>query len=429
MISLSVVLILLAVLLICLVAGVPIAMSLGLAGAATIIAASGVSYLVQIPLTLQRALADPVILAVPMYILMGEILYRGRIGQQLFDVANAWVGRLRGGTGVSAVTAFTFFAAIVGSSMASVLTIGRIALPEMEKVGYPKRLSYGLSVVGGSLGILIPPSIPLILYASLAEVSPADLFIAGILPGLLIAALLAVWAMIASPRVPAGSGGRWSAGHALRITLRALPDLSLPVIVLGGIYAGIYTPTEAAGVGVVLALVLTLGVRRSLRLSDMPAVLIAATRHSAALLAIVCGALVLGSALTLIGLPQQLARTVSEADVPPWVVLLIINVIWIILGCFLEVISIILITVPVFIPIAMALGFDPVWFGIMMVINMELAVITPPLGMNLFALKAILPHEPIETIIRAALPSLAIVLGVLALVWIFPDIALVLVGS
>ncbi len=429
MISLSVVLILLAVLLICLVAGVPIAMSLGLAGAATIIAASGVSYLVQIPLTLQRALADPVILAVPMYILMGEILYRGRIGQQLFDVANAWVGRLRGGTGVSAVTAFTFFAAIVGSSMASVLTIGRIALPEMEKVGYPKRLSYGLSVVGGSLGILIPPSIPLILYASLAEVSPADLFIAGILPGLLIAALLAVWAMIASPRVPAGSGGRWSAGHALRITLRALPDLSLPVIVLGGIYAGIYTPTEAAGVGVVLALLLTLVVRRSLRLSDMPAVLIAATRHSAALLAIVCGALVLGSALTLIGLPQQLARTVSEADVPPWVVLLIINVIWIILGCFLEVISIILITVPVFIPIAMALGFDPVWFGIMMVINMELAVITPPLGMNLFALKAILPHERIETIIRAALPSLAIVLGVLALVWIFPDIALVLVGS
>jgi C4-dicarboxylate transporter DctM subunit len=388
-----------------------------------------VSYLVQIPLTLQRALADPVILAVPMYILMGEILYRGRIGQQLFDVANAWVGRLRGGTGVSAVTAFTFFAAIVGSSMASVLTIGRIALPEMEKVGYPKRLSYGLSVVGGSLGILIPPSIPLILYASLAEVSPADLFIAGILPGLLIAALLAVWAMIASPRVPAGSGGRWSAGHALRITLRALPDLSLPVIVLGGIYAGIYTPTEAAGVGVVLALLLTLVVRRSLRLSDMPAVLIAATRHSAALLAIVCGALVLGSALTLIGLPQQLARTVSEADVPPWVVLLIINVIWIILGCFLEVISIILITVPVFIPIAMALGFDPVWFGIMMVINMELAVITPPLGMNLFALKAILPHERIETIIRAALPSLAIVLGVLALVWIFPDIALVLVGS
>lgn len=429
MISLSVILILLAVLLICLAAGVPIAMSLGLAGAATIVAASGVSFLVQIPLTLQRALADPVILAVPMYILMGEILYRGRIGQQLFDVANAWVGRLRGGTGVSAVTAFTFFAAIVGSSMASVLTIGRIALPEMEKVGYPKRLSYGLSVVGGSLGILIPPSIPLILYASLAEVSPADLFIAGILPGLLIAALLAVWAMIASPRVPAGSGGRWSAGHALRITLRALPDLSLPVIVLGGIYAGIYTPTEAAGVGVVLALLLTLGVRRSLRLSDMPAVLIAATRHSAALLAIVCGALVLGSALTLIGLPQQLARTVSEAEVPPWVVLLIINVIWIILGCFLEVISIILITVPVFIPIAMALGFDPVWFGIMMVINMELAVITPPLGMNLFALKAILPHERIETIIRAALPSLAIVLGVLALVWIFPDIALVLVGS
>lgn len=168
MISGPVIIILLTVLLVCLVFGVPIAFSLGLAGAATIVAASGIPFLIQVPLTLQRTLADPVMLAVPMYILMGEILYRGKVGQQLFEVANVWVGRMRGGTGVSAVSAFTFFAAIVGSSMASVLTIGRIALPEMEKAGYSKRLSYGLSAVGGSLGILIPPSIPLIIYASLA---------------------------------------------------------------------------------------------------------------------------------------------------------------------------------------------------------------------------------------------------------------------
>jgi len=426
MISGTLILILLGVLLICLVAGVPIAFSLGLAGAATIAAASGLPFLVQIPLTLQRSLADPVILAVPMYILMGEILFRGKVGQQLFDVANTWVGRFRGGTGVSAVAAFTFFAAIVGSSMASVLTIGRIAIPEMEKAGYPKRLSYGLSVVGGSLGILIPPSIPLIIYASLASVSPAQLFIAGLLPGLLIAALLAVWAMLAAPPPANIDADAWSLRHALRVTLRALPDLALPVVVLGGIYMGIYTPTEAAGVGVVLALLLTVVLRRSLGLRELPEVMISAALHSAGLLAIVIGALVLGSALTLIGLPQFLAKQIMETGVAPWVALLIMNLVWVLLGCFLEVLSIILITVPVFVPVAVALGFDPLWFGILMVINMELAVITPPLGMNLFALKAILPDERLETIIRAAMPSLAIVLIVLALVWVFPDIALVL---
>ncbi|QIK42216.1 TRAP transporter large permease [Pontivivens nitratireducens] len=426
MISGTVIIILLTVLLVCLVFGVPIAFSLGLAGAATIVAASGIPFLIQVPLTLQRTLADPVMLAVPMYILMGEILYRGKVGQQLFEVANVWVGRMRGGTGVSAVSAFTFFAAIVGSSMASVLTIGRIALPEMEKAGYSKRLSYGLSAVGGSLGILIPPSIPLIIYASLASVSPAQLFIAGLLPGILIAALLAAWAMFAAPPTRDMNTAAWSARKALRTTWRALPDLSLPVIVLGGIYTGIYTPTEAAGIGVILSLLLTVVLRRSLSLKDLPGVLIVATRHSASLLAIVAGALILGSALTLIGLPQFLAKTVMEAGVEPWVVLLIMMVTWTILGFFLEVISIILITVPVFVPIAVALGFDPLWFGILMVLNMELAVITPPLGMNLFALKAILPDEKIEVIIRATLPSLAIVLTVLVLVWIFPDIALIL---
>jgi C4-dicarboxylate transporter DctM subunit len=426
MISLSLIFLLVAGLLIFLVAGVPIAFALGLTGALTIVVASGPAFLVQIPLTLQRALADPVILAVPMYIVMGEILYRGKVGQQLFTVANAWAGRLRGGTGVSAITAFTFFAAIVGSSMASVLTIGRIAIPEMEKAGYPKRLSYGLSVVGGSLGILIPPSIPLIIYASLASVSPAQLFLAGLLPGILVATLLAVWSMISAPPPAETSSAPWSLKQALKITWGALPDLSLPVIVLGGIYLGVYTPTEAAGVGVVLALLLTVGLRRSLRLSDLPDVMLHATRNSAGLLAIVVGALVLGSALTLIGLPQFLAGWVMESGLAPWTVLLVMNIVWVILGCFLEVISIILITVPVFVPVAVAMGFDARWFGILMVINMELAVITPPLGLNLFALKAILPEERIETIIRAALPSLAIVLTVLVLVWVFPDIALVL---
>lgn len=428
MISATVVFALLAVLILSLVAGVPIAFALGLSGIVTIALAAGPNFLVQIPLTVTRSLSDPVMLAVPLYILMGEILYRGKVGNQLFAVAEAWVGRLRGGTGISAVAAFTFFAAIVGSSMASVLTIGRIALPEMARAGYSKRLSYGLSVVGGSLGILIPPSIPLIIYASLSSASPAQLFLAGILPGLMIAAMLGVWAMIAAPARDFADAPAWSAAAAWRETWRALPDIMLPVVVLGGIYVGIYTPTEAAAIGVVLALLLTVGLRRSLSAGDLVDVALSATRHSAALLSIVVGALVLGSALTLIGLPQMLSSYVASAGFEPWVVLLIMILIWIVLGFFLEVISIILITVPVFAPVAAVMGFDPVWFGILMVICMELAVITPPLGMNLFALKAILVDEKLEEIIRGSLPSLLVVLVALLLVWRFPQIALFLTG-
>lgn len=428
MISGAVIFTLLAVLFVTLITGVPIAFALGLSGIATILMASGPSFLVQVPLTVTRALSDPVMLAVPLYILMGEILYRGSVGNQLFAVAEAWVGRLRGGTGVSAVAAFTFFAAIVGSSMASVLTIGRIALPEMERAGYSKRLSYGLSVVGGSLGILIPPSIPLIIYASLTSASPAQLFLAGIIPGLMIAAMLAVWSMFAAPKQDFSGDPDWSLQVALQKTWQALPDLLLPIIVLGGIYLGIYTPTEAAGIGVVLALILTVLIRRTISRHELIDVALSAARHSVALLSIVVGALVLGSALTLIGLPQLLANYVSNSGFEPWMVLLIMVLIWIVLGFFLEVISIILITMPVFAPIAVVLGFDMVWFGILMVLCMEMAVITPPLGMNLFALKAILPGEKLEEIIRGALPSLLVVLVALILVWRFPQLALFLTG-
>lgn len=406
--------------------GVPIAMALGLAGITTILTAAGSGYLVQLPLTLFRSLSDPVILAIPLYVLMGELLYRGKVGQQLFDVANSWLGRIRGGTGVSAVAAYTFFAAIVGSSMASVLTIGKIAVPEMERTGYSKRLRYGLSAVGGALGILIPPSIPMVIYASLSNASPGQLFTAGIVPGFLLAGMLAVWAVVMAPARDAGGGGHFSLANALRCTVQSLPDICLPLVVLGGIYYGVYTPTEAAAVGVVYAFLLTVVARRTITIRDLPAVLLAATKSSAMLLCIVVGALVLGAALTLIGLPQALAKMVVAADFPPWLVLLIMNLIWLVMGCFLEVISILLISVPVFYPVATAVGFDPIWFGIILVINMELAVITPPVGMNLFALKSICPNERMEEIASAALPSIGLVVAALALVWIFPSLALYL---
>ena len=404
--------------------GIPVGFALGLSGILSILTI-GPQFLMQIPLTLTRSFSDPVLIAVPLFVLMGEILYRGKVGQNLFDVANAWLGRARGGTGMAAVFGFTFFAAIVGSSMASVLTIGKIAIPEMTRQGYSKRLAFGLTAVGGSLGILIPPSIPLLIYAAFTDASPGQLFTAGILPGLMIATMLALWAAWSAPAQARTQP--FSASAAARATLRALPDLLLPVVVLGGIYAGVYTPTEAAAVGVVYAALLTVVFRRTLLPSELPGVLVAAFKSNAMLLTIVLGALLFGAALTLIGLPQLLASWFSETQLSPVMILVAFFLIWLVMGCFLEVLSLMLITLPVFFPIAQAAGIDPIWFGIYMVICMEIAVITPPVGMNLFAIKALLPEESLQTITRAALPSVLVLLTAAVLLWAFPQIALVLV--
>lgn len=408
-------------LLLLLVLGVPVAFALGLAGIAAILT-EGPQFLIQLPLTLIKSFSDVILIALPLFVLMGEILYRGKVGQQLFDMANVWLGRTRGGTGMAAVFAFTFFAAIVGSSMASVLSIGKIAIPEMQKRGYSKRLSYGLTAVGGSLGILIPPSIPLIIYASLTDTSPGKLFMAGVLPGLFVAFLLVVWCAWKSPHTQHNDS--FSLKLALLKTLQSLPDLMLPIVVLGGIYLGIYTPTEAAAVGVIYAIFLTMVVRRTIKLSDLPIVLKESLKSNAMLLTIILGALLFGSALTLIGLPQMLSSATQGAGLPQWGVLLMFFLIWLAMGCFLEVISIILITVPVFFPIAVATGVDPIWFGIFMVINMEISVITPPVGMNLFAIKSILPEESLGAITKAAVPSLVILLVGLMAMWMFPEMAL-----
>ena len=386
----------------------------------------GPMFLMQVPLALDRSFSDFVLVAIPLFILMGEILHRGGVGQNLFSTANAWLGHLKGGTGMAAVLAFTFFAAIVGSSMASVLTIGKIAIPEMENRGYPKHMSYGLTAIGASLGILIPPSIPLILYASLSNTSPGALFTAGILPGIMIALLLAGWSAWAAPRT--ADVRSFELRTAVATTWRAVPDLLLPVVVLGGIYAGVYTPTEAAAVGVIYALLLTAVIRRTLSVRDFPGVLVAALRSNAILLTIVLGAMLFGSALTLIGLPQYMAGAIASAGLSPGIVVLVFSLAWLVMGMFLEVASIILITVPVFYPIAETVGIDLVWFGIFMVINMEIAVISPPVGMNLFAIKSLRPAEPLGVITRAALPSLVILFASLVILWLVPGLALWLTG-
>lgn len=423
MISGTSILVLFGVLFFCLLIGVPIAFTLGLSGLITILTV-GPQFMIQVPLTLNKTLSEFVFIAIPLYILMGEILYKGKSGERIFFLVNSWLSKLRGGTGLATVSAYTFFAAIVGSSMASVLTIGKIAIPEMKKREYKDGVTYGLSAVGGSLGMLIPPSMGLILYASLTGTSPSKLFLAGVVPGLLIAGLLAIWIMFNSPKTVKILEDDSMRKASRKDVLKSIPDILLPFIVLGGIYAGIYSPTEAAAIGVVYALIISLGLHRTIKIKDIGSVLIEATKTTAMLLSIVVGALVFGSALTLVGLSDFISSWIQDLNVAPWVVILAMNLIWIVMGCFLECASILLITTPLFFPIIISLGYDPIWFGILMMINMELAVITPPVGMNLFALKALLPDEQMGKIIKGVLPSLVIVVIALILVWVFPNIAI-----
>ncbi|ETP67682.1 TRAP transporter large permease subunit [Planococcus glaciei] len=431
MISTTAILILLAVLFAALFLGVPIGFALGLSGVVTILFTADPQYLTQVPITLRNTLSEFVFVAIPLYIIMGNIMYHGKSGERIFGVAFQLLQKVKGGTGVASVAAYTLFAAIVGSSMTSVLTIGRIAIPEMLKQSYSKNLTYGLSALGGSLGILIPPSIPLILYASLSGTSPGQLFLAGIVPGLMIAGLLAIYTMIKAPTLDQVRIAQLAAipsdeekSKTSAIIIRAIPDLLLPIIVLGGIYAGIFTPTEAAAVGVIYAVIVSMVIHRTLSLKKVPTVFIESVTTSAMLLTVVIGAVVFGSALTLLGLPQYLSAFITDLAVSPWVVILIMSLIWLLMGFFLEVVSILLITTPIFFPIAMSLGFDPVWFGIIMVINMELAVITPPVGMNLFAIKTLVPKESMWTIIKSVLPFGAVIIAVLVLSWVFPELVL-----
>lgn len=426
MISSTGILILFSVLFFCLLIGVPIGFTLGLSGLITILSV-GSNFMIQVPLTLNKTLSEFVFVAIPLYILMGEILYQGKSGERIFFIVNSLMRKIRGGTGLATVAAYTFFAAIVGSSMASVMTIGKIAIPEMAKQNYDRKLTYGLSAVGGSLGMLIPPSMGLILYASLTGVSPSQLFLAGIFPGLLIAGLLALWVAFKAPKNAVLNDEIREVNN--KDVLKAIPDIILPIIILGGIYAGIYSPTEAAAVGVVYALILSFVFHRSLSIKKIPSILIESVKSTAMLLTIVVGALVFGSALTLVGLSDYLGNFISSLNVAPWVVLLAMNLIWLVMGFFLEGVSILLITTPIFFPIAVSLGFDPIWFGILLMMNMELAVITPPVGMNLFAIKALVPEEPMERIILGALPSIIIVVITLALVWLFPEIAIGILGN
>lgn len=402
--------------------GVPVAFSLGTSGLlGMLLFMPGDGALDQIPILAYKALDDFVLCAVPLYILMSAILLKGKVGEDLFDLGNKWLRHLPGGLGIATIVACGIFAAITGSSVACAVTVGAIAIPEMLKRGYDRSVVLGAVAGGGTLGILIPPSIPMILYGSITGESIGQLFMSGVLPGVLMT-LFFIFIVVHRSRHL-----KLEAKAPLAERLTALKGsfwgLLLPIIVVGGIYTGAFTPTEAAAVGTVYALFITFVIYRTLSIKDLPSILLETVGTTAMIFAIMIGASLFGFVLTILQVPQALTMMVAEVEVSRWVFFILLNLLLLFLGCILETVSIIFITVPILYPIIKQLGFDPIWFNVVMQINMEMALITPPVGMNLFVLKGVSPDSRMEDIIRGVVPYIGVMALEILLISVVPEIA------
>jgi len=367
------------------------------------------------------------LVALPLFIYMGEILLRTRLSEKMFDGLAPWLGRLPGGLLHVNVAASTLFAAISGSSAATAATIGKITIPELRKRGYDERLVVGSLAGAGTLGFLIPPSLVMIIYGVLADVSIGRLFIAGILPGLLLAGgfmgYLAAIGLLRPDLAPLARE-RFTWGQRLRGLWDLLPVTLLILAVLGSIYAGLATPTESAAIGVVGALLLALAYRTLTWRGFLEATL-GAVRTTSMIGLIVAGASVLTTAMGYVGIPRAVALWIAGLHLSPYMLILVLAVFYVILGFFLDGISMIVVTLPIVLPLIKAAGFSPLWFGIFLVLMVEAAQITPPVGFNLFVIQGI-SGRGISFVARAALPFFLILMGLAALLTVWPEVVLFL---
>ena len=413
----------LLVLLVCLLlTGMPVFAGLALFGAAVLmIAEPGAINLGELVF---GKLDTYLLVAIPLFTLMAQFMIRGRVVDSLFSTTHTLTRHLPGGLGVATVIACTIFAAISGSSVATALTIGSAAIPQMLRYGYSLRYALGVVGAGGTLGILIPPSGPMVLYGVISDTSIGQLFMAGLVPGLMLAAIFALWCMAVAWRTGQGRREpRASIGEIWEALRRSIWALALPPFILGGMYAGIFTATEAAGVDAMAALIIAVLVYRNLGWRDVWHSALDAARTSSMLFLILAAAAIFGHALTKLRIPNEIVELVAHYGLSQTGFLIAVMV-----GMFLETISIILITTPVILPVLIALKIDPVWYGILLTVNLELALITPPVGMNLFTLKAV-SHAPIGEIIRGVAPYFMLLVFGLALIMIFPQLALFLPGT
>jgi len=407
--------------------GVPVAVSLGIIGLAGFTLVNGLTSAVFIASAAPFEALFPYSLSViPLFLMMGVFSARCGLSTDLFLAANTLVGRFRGGLAMATIGACAGFGAICGSSLATVATIGRVALPEMRRAGYDDRLASASVAAGGTLGVMIPPSILLIIYGLLTEQSIGKLFSAAILPGLLAVSLYAAAVAVMvrlNPNLagppPADSRINWA--H-LR---RAWPVAAIFAVVIGGIQGGLFSPTEAAAIGAAGAVLLA-GFRRSLNRTALWASMYETVSMTGMIALIIVGAALFNAFVETTGLPQYLISAVEHSGLPPFGVLILIILFYLVLGCFMDSMSMIMLTVPFVFPLITALGFDPIWFGILVVTVAELGLITPPVGMNLFVIQGVAPGLTSATVMRGILPFIVADVLRLAVIVLVPALSLYL---
>jgi len=365
--------------------------------------------------------------AVPLFVFMSAILLHSGIGQSLYAAVARWVGFLPGGLAVASVFACAIFAAVSGSSVATAATIGMIAIPEMESRGYHKPLIYGSLAAGGTLGILIPPSVPMIIFGVMTETSVGQLYMAGILPGILLALLFAAYiigyAMVYPGRAPRGEEGRVPLREKLRSLAEVAPIALLILVVLGSMYFGIVTPTEAAALGVSMSLLLAVTIGR-LSWPGLVRAFHETVRTTSMIMLIIIFASIFSHVIALLGTPKALLGLVTGLNLAPWMVFAMIFAILIAIAYALEELSVMIIMLPILFPLVTGLGFDPVWFGIVMIVWLEMGFITPPVGINLFVIQGVARGSSMRDIAVGSTPFVVLMILLVVILFVYPDLAL-----
>jgi len=400
---------------------VPVAFALGGLGLALIVL--GDLSPMMVPQGLYSVVDSFILLAVPLFLLMSNVLLKGGVGQDLFNAVQSWVGHWPGGLGIATIVSCGIFAAISGSSVATAATIGNVAIVEMSKRGYPKPFVYGLVAAGGTLGILIPPSIPMIIYGVVTEESIVDLFKAGIGPGIMLAGLFILfsfsYASFSKDYEPIPKA-TWE--QRKKSSIRALPTVLLAMVVIGGIYLGVFTPTESAAIGFAVSLIIVYSMR-TMTWAKLKQAVMESMQTTVTIFLILAGAKIFGKAITLYRIPQDISVLISDNISEIGLFIFVVCCVLLVIGLFLESLSMLLIMMPVLYPSVINMGIDPIWFGIIFVIMIECALITPPVGLNLFVIQAV-GQARMNDVIKGVWPfTLIMLLSAFIIYWI-PSIAL-----
>jgi tripartite ATP-independent transporter DctM subunit len=420
-----------ALLLVLIALRTPIFVALGVAGVAGLLGLGGLGATALVPLALVSQLQEYALVAAPLYILLGEALAVSGLGRDLFGAAHRWFNRVPGGLGASAVGASTVFGAMSGVSISSVAVIGRMAVPEMLERGYRPAFASGAVAASGALAMLIPPSLMFILYSSITGESVADLFAGGLVPGLVLAAMMIVYVVVRAKLAPENAPvdpDRFTWRERFVALGRISPALLLILLVLGSIYTGIATPTEAAAVGALAAFVVTGAIYHKLGWPNLKRIFVSTAQVTAAVLAIVGAAFVFTQMLVIARVPDAFTEFIVGLDVPATLIMIGIMLVLVVLGCLVDAASLLLVVTPILVPAIEELGYDPLWFGVLLVVNLEIAVITPPVGLNLYTMKSVVPELDLADIFRGIAPYVAIEMLLLGIMIAFPQLATWLPG-